>query len=375
MLKTLQLPEFEHETTFDQRVSESPLVSVIISNYNYGRFVKEAIDSALDQSYSNVEVIVVDDGSTDDSRRRIAGYGRRLVTVLKQNGGQASACNAGFRASKGEMVMFLDADDKLLPNIVQRVVAAFQSKQGVAKVQYRLQIVDANAKPTGEFLPASMWPMPSGDMRQNILEHGYYTWPSTSGNAFAAAVLRRILPIPENVYRGMPDIYLCNLSALFGQVISLEKPGALYRVHGGNNYFRLPGSVDTDIYIDRWRAEFSATEDVHLRIKALLNTLYSVYTYDMKLPHNLGNLGQRMISLKLDRLNHPIRETPWSLFVQGCAYLTVHLDPQIPTVTRFCYLLWLAAMLLAPKPLGWAMVHVFEKRIWLRNKLAFLLPR
>ncbi len=67
--------------------------------------------------------------------------------------------------------------------------------------------------------------MPSGDMRQTIIEHGTYAWPSTSGNAFAAVVLRRIMPIPENVYRGMPDIYLCHLSALFGQVISLEKPG------------------------------------------------------------------------------------------------------------------------------------------------------
>ena len=105
----MQAPEVEYETTFDQSVSENPLVS-IISNYNYERFLEEAIDGALDQTYSNVEVIVVDDGSTDDCRRIIAGYGKRIVTVSKENGGQASACNVGFQASKGEIVIFLDAE-------------------------------------------------------------------------------------------------------------------------------------------------------------------------------------------------------------------------------------------------------------------------
>ena len=364
----MQAPEFEYETTFDQSVSEYPLVSVIISSYNYERFLEEAIDSALDQTYSNVEVIVVDDGSTDDSRRIIAGYGKRIVTVSKENGGQASACNVGFQASKGEIVIFLDADDMLLPATVQRVVAAFQSKSGVAKVQYRLQIVNSSAKPIGEFMPASTSPMPSGDMRQSLIEHdGYYVWPSTSGNAFAAVVLRRIMPIPENVYRGMPDIYLCNLSALFGQVISLEKPGVLYRVHGGNNYYRPCGAVEIDSYIDLWRTEFLATSDAYIRTKGLLSTMYSVDTSNMKHPYysDMYRLCQRMISLKLDRPNHPIRESLSVLFVSNSNSWSRRL---------FC-LMWLAAMLLAPKPLGWPLVRALEGVMRLRYKLIFLQRR
>src|SRR6188474_3407037 len=97
------------------------LVSVIIDNYNYGRFLREAIDSALGQTYPRVEVIV-DDGSTDDSRAVIAAYGDRVVPVLKENGGQASAFNAGFAASRGELICFLDSDDAFKPEKVAAVV-------------------------------------------------------------------------------------------------------------------------------------------------------------------------------------------------------------------------------------------------------------
>ncbi len=76
--------------------TSKPLVSILINNYNYGRFLSKAIDSALNQEYQNIEVIVVDDGSTDDSRKIIESYGERIKPVLKENGGQASAFNAGF---------------------------------------------------------------------------------------------------------------------------------------------------------------------------------------------------------------------------------------------------------------------------------------
>ncbi|MBA3924582.1 MAG: glycosyltransferase, partial [Nostocaceae cyanobacterium] len=92
-------------------MNSRPLVSILINNYNYERFLREAIDSASLQTYSPVEVVVVDDGSGDNSRELIASYGEQIVSVFKQNGGQASAFNAGFAASHGEIVCFLDADD------------------------------------------------------------------------------------------------------------------------------------------------------------------------------------------------------------------------------------------------------------------------
>ncbi|MGH2414794.1 MAG: glycosyltransferase family 2 protein, partial [Microcystaceae cyanobacterium] len=104
--------------------ADQPLVSVLITNYNCGHYLQEAIDSALNQTYSPIETIVVDDGSTDDSRELLASYKDRIIPVFKENGGQASAINAGFPISQGEIICSLDGDDVWLPTKVEEVVKA-----------------------------------------------------------------------------------------------------------------------------------------------------------------------------------------------------------------------------------------------------------
>src|SRR5260370_20141390 len=101
------------------------LASVIVNNYNYERFLREAIDSALNQTYRNTEVIVVDDGSTDGSLEIIASYGQRIIPLVKANGCQNSALNAGFSLSRGDVILFLDSDDVLVPSAVVAAVDAF----------------------------------------------------------------------------------------------------------------------------------------------------------------------------------------------------------------------------------------------------------
>lgn len=103
----------------------SPLVSVIIPNYNYARFLPQAIDSALAQTYAPVEIIVVDDGSQDASLEVLKSYGARIRWIAQQNQGVAAARNHGVRLSQGRYLAFLDADDYWLPAKLERQMARF----------------------------------------------------------------------------------------------------------------------------------------------------------------------------------------------------------------------------------------------------------
>src|SRR3984957_21212021 len=129
-----------------------PLVTVVIVNYNYEKFLAAAIDSALEQSYAPLEVIVVDDGSSDGSREIIAGYADRIRTVLQNNAGQGAAYNAGWLAARGEFVLFLDSDDVLMRDAIGKIVLAFKDNDAV-KVQFYLAQTDRNLEPLGFLFP------------------------------------------------------------------------------------------------------------------------------------------------------------------------------------------------------------------------------
>jgi glycosyltransferase involved in cell wall biosynthesis len=213
-------------------------VSIIISNYNYGRFLGQAIDSALGQTCPGTEVVVVDDGSTDESRDIIARYARRVVPVLKENGGQASAFNAGLAASRGRVVIFLDSDDWLTPTAAAHAADALR-RPGVVKAHWPLWDVDYLGNRTGHLRPRSR--LAEGDLRDVALREGpdCYVTPPTSGNAWAREFLDRVVPIPAREYRLCADAYLFGLAPLFGAMHVVDLPQGFYRLHEQNNYARL----------------------------------------------------------------------------------------------------------------------------------------
>jgi len=111
-----------------------PLVSIVIPTYNYGRFVEQAIDSALAQTYEKVEVIVVDDGSTDDTSDRLQRFDGRIRVIHQKNQGLSAARNTGIRAATGALVALLDSDDAFHPRKIERQAWAFESRPNLALV-------------------------------------------------------------------------------------------------------------------------------------------------------------------------------------------------------------------------------------------------
>lgn len=209
------------------------LVTILINNYNYGRFLREAIDSALNQSYPHCEVIVVDDGSTDDSREIIASYGNRIIPVLKENGGQASAVNAGFAVSRGEIVCFLDSDDVFLPEKVSVVLRAWEEIPDACVVYHQLQAINTQKEKIGNPWPRAVW---RGDIRHRVERSGgWWPYPTTSGLCFSPAFLERLLPMPTEPCSFFPDTYFAGPAAFFSPVLGLRASLALSRFHGQNN--------------------------------------------------------------------------------------------------------------------------------------------
>jgi len=135
-------------------VSESgqPLVSVIIPAYNAEPFLREAIESVLAQSYEPIEVIVVDDGSTDGTSAVAASFGGAVTMVGKENGGVSSARNAGLEHASGEFVCFLDADDWFYPDNIAQKVSYLQSHPDRGWVFARVEITDEALDPTGQLM-------------------------------------------------------------------------------------------------------------------------------------------------------------------------------------------------------------------------------
>ncbi len=105
------------------KASENPLVSIIIPTYNYAGYLPRAIGSCLDQTYRNLETIVVDDGSTDTTAAVVSGFGDEIVYVRQENQGVSAARNAGLARARGEFIAFLDADDILLKDCIASTVA------------------------------------------------------------------------------------------------------------------------------------------------------------------------------------------------------------------------------------------------------------
>src|ERR1035437_2629893 len=146
-----------------------------MTNYNYGRYLREALDSALNQTVAAHEVVLVDDGATDDSRDVLESYGDQIVTVLTENRGHAAAMTTAVSHCSGEVVATLDADDLMAPNRVESLVTMYETIPDAHWVFNGLDHID---RETHELLESPPPPAPGlHDERKS------YHWGRISLNA------------------------------------------------------------------------------------------------------------------------------------------------------------------------------------------------
>jgi glycosyltransferase involved in cell wall biosynthesis len=345
------------------------LVSIIINNYNYDRFLAEAINSALNQSYEQIEVIVVDDGSTDNSRQIIAEYGARIISILQPNGKQAAAFNSGFARSQGEIIIFLDSDDYLFPQAVAEIVKVWRSD--IAKVHYRLDIVDSVGKSRGYSAPQGTVPLAQGKVWQMLLTTGGYTSTPTSGNALNRKALNNLFPIPDE-YKLTADDYLSYQVPFYGEVVAINHALGVYRVHDSNQWALSTVTGD----------RFNRFVCHDLQNFALLTNKAQELGYQVPPDleqRSIGRLWSRIISLRLNAQTHPVpSDRSVKLIYQGIRSLWKYSDFNLPK--RIFYSLWfiwvgLMPLTLAKPAISWLYAPQHRPKLisWTTTKLRALI--
>jgi glycosyltransferase involved in cell wall biosynthesis len=321
--------------------SSAPLpVDIVITNHDYARFLPDAIESACAQTHPAVNVIVVDDGSTDGSQDVLRRLADRVEVVLKEQGGQASAINAGVERCRGDVLLLLDADDVLRPQAAERVAAAFAADPRLTQVQFPMAIVDADRRPTGEVKPGGHLQAPVGDQRAAELAFPFdIAWLPGGGTGFRVEPVRRILPIPEADYpRSGADWYLVHLTALLGDAALLDEVCAEYRIHGGNSYELERDEID----LEHVRESIGFARVTTRSLEAL----------------SCADLANRLVSLRLEPGRHPVPgDRRRALFADAVRATRRRFDVSAPM--KALLVAWFALEAMAPRSLARPLAELF----------------
>jgi glycosyl transferase family 2 len=329
-------------------------LSIIIPNFNYERFVGDAIRSALAVRWSDKEVIVVDDGSTDTSRAVIADFGSKITTILQNNAGQNSAVNAGFARSSGDIIIFLDADDMLLPTVAEEVNAVWHER--ISKVQYGLLDLDENGYSSGEHGPVLSHRHTPEHVLAMVRRTCTYIGPPTSGNAWSRRFLELVFPLPvreatsprePGAYFGIFfDAYLKMLAPFFGDVVSLITPQGYYRIHGRNQW-QVGSTISAAWALNRC-LDFARTVD---KANEMRQKIGDAHGFWIDWERDEFHMAYRLIAQKLIPKNCPPARLP-EIFIKYCRSVWLSENDSLHKVL---YFVWAMLTLLGPRSLAeWA---------------------
>jgi glycosyltransferase involved in cell wall biosynthesis len=342
-------------------------LSVVIANWNYADYLRAAIDSALALDWPDVEVIVVDDGSTDGSRAIMQSYGERIQPLYQANGGQRAACNTGFARARGEVVIFLDADDRLDPSVAREIAAVW--RPGISKVQFQMRVIDADGAPTGSVFP-DFPGGPGGPTPQQIrgwaLGSSAYPTPPGSGNAYGRAFLEKIFPLEGS--EEASDSYCLAAAPLLGDVVTVAKPLVDYRIHGRND------SAMSTVEASRFGRELRRAQWRFGYAQRIARSI-GLAIPDEVFNHSLAVLPYRLASLRLAPAQHPIPDDTLAAVIADTLRATLVAQGRTPSA-HLALLAWIVLVALLPTRAGenlvlWRFASTSRPRA-LRRALAIL---
>ena len=244
------------------------LVSVIIPNYNYEKFIAETIESVLSQTYKNVEIIVVDDGSKDKSLEVLEKFGDKIRVIQQKNAGVSAARNHGVSFSKGEFIAFLDADDVWLPEKLERQIEKFASDDEIGLVHCSMTLINPLDEPIGE--------MNSGQEGFVAEEFLRFERGVVVGAGSTALVKREIFDevkgfdLRLSTAADWDFCYQVSRKYKFGFV---SEPLVLYRMHGTNMHGNIK-AMEHDMLLGFEKAFAENTKDLQKIRKECYGNLY-----------------------------------------------------------------------------------------------------
>jgi glycosyltransferase involved in cell wall biosynthesis len=319
----------------------SPLLSVVVPNFNYASFLGECLDSAIALDYSPKEIIVVDDGSTDGSRDILRAYEARgdISVIYKENGGQPDAVNQGLARARGELIYVLDSDDKVFPHMAKEVLRLWTPN--TSKVQFSLESIDQYGKPLGSVFPNYHTERSPEELRRSVIATGEYQSPPTTGNLYARKYLDQLFPIDRNRFR-YSDGPMNAVAPLYGDVFSIATPLGQYRMHTQNQWGRT--TFNPRAYTNAVRHNLALDEYIIEHAREL-----GIAIDPQIASHAPWALQYRMASVCVNPSEHPVEETPRQVARLGI--VAVQASRSLSTAQKAVMTTWFALMAAAPRKL------------------------
>lgn len=263
------------------------LASILINNYNYAQYLDYCISSALNQTYKNIEIILYNDGSSDNSLEIANKYKNNIIILSNKNFGkypsynQANAINMAYELSKGEIIFLLDSDDAFYPEKVERVMDVFIKHPEVVLVQHKFDEINFN----NQKLKNKKLSIKKVQIKKYIEKTHNLTglFSQTSALSFRRSYFEQVVPLKEDNYKYIwPDVRLTRQSIFYGEIYTIYESLGEYRIHENNDSNKLENKNHYKELITQMYQYFNEISRSHNGVlldlnKAMIKPEYNIF--------------------------------------------------------------------------------------------------